>query len=233
MKGLRILAALALLCGCATQRAWVYAPTLPPVPGGPRPERTVVLPFRDARQNVNNNRLGLYLIPLFPFGWADFEVPEGMQGHVTSGLWTNYKPTEDYPKALADELRNAGMFREAYFDFKEGDADLAIQGTILSTKYEGKILSYCLSVYGPMLWFIGAPAATASNQLTVDLACVDLRTGRTLFSRRYDATPYRMTSWLYVMANDFNYPVMLAEVYRQFAADLVRALPPPKSAASR
>src|SRR5438552_3673535 len=39
MKGLRILAALALLCGCATQRAWVYAPTLPPVPGGPRPER--------------------------------------------------------------------------------------------------------------------------------------------------------------------------------------------------
>ena len=49
MKGLRILAALALLCGCATQRAWVYAPTLPPVPGGPRPERTVVLPFRDAR----------------------------------------------------------------------------------------------------------------------------------------------------------------------------------------
>ena len=41
-----------------------------------------------------------------------------------------------------------------------------------------------------------------------------------------------MTSWLYVMANDFNYPAMLAEVYRQFAADLVRALPPPKGAAS-
>ena len=124
------------------------------------------------------------------------------------------------------------MFREAYFDFKQGDADLAIQGTIVSTKYNGKILSYGLSAYGPLLWFVGAPAATASNQLAVDLACVDLRTGRTLFSQRYDATPYRKTSWLYVMANDFNYPAMLAEVYRQFAADLVRALPPPKSAAS-
>src|SRR5712692_6349191 len=124
MRCLRILAMLAVLSGCATQRAWVYAPTLPRVPGGMRPERTVVLPFRDGRQNVNSNRLALYLIPLFPFGWADFEVPEGEQSHVGSGLWTNYKPTEDYPKALAEEFRNAGLFRESYFDFKEGDADL-------------------------------------------------------------------------------------------------------------
>jgi len=112
MKSAGILV-LALVYGCATQHAWVYAPTLQRLPGRARPERAVVLPFRDARQNVNSNRLALYLIPLFPFGWADFEVPEGMQGHVTSGLWTNYKPTEDYPKALAEELQNAGLFREA------------------------------------------------------------------------------------------------------------------------
>ena len=97
MKGLRILAALALLCGCATQRAWVYAPTLPPVPGGPRPERTVVLPFRDARQNVNNNRLGLYLIPLFPFGWADFEVPDGVAISEAVALATELS-TDESPR---------------------------------------------------------------------------------------------------------------------------------------
>jgi len=232
MQRLRFLAVLALLAGCATQRAWVYAPTFPRVSAGPRPERMVILPFRDARQNVNRNRILLYLIPLFPFGWADFEVPEGIQMHITSGLWTNYKPTEDYPKALAEELKNAAMFREAYFDFKEGDADLAIQGSILSTKYDGKILSYGLSAYGPLLWFFGAPAATASNQLAIELDCKDLHTGQTLFSRHYDASPYRKISWLYVMANDFNYPTMLAEVYRKFVDDLIQTLPPPKNVPS-
>ena len=221
---LRVIIVASLLSACASQRAWVYQPIGQRM-GAPRPQRVVVLPFKDGRPNENRNRLLLYLIPIVPYGWANYEVPEGMQQHITSGLWTNYKPSEDYPKALAEELRNSAMFRESYFDFKEGDADLAIQGTIHSTRYDGKILSYGLSAYGPLLWFIGLPAGTASNDLSVELTCVDLKTGQTLLTRRYDAPQYHKTSWLYSMANDFNYPTMLADVYRQFTADLVRALP--------
>jgi hypothetical protein len=33
------------------------------------------------------------------------DVPECAAQHVTPTLWTNYKPTEDYPKALAEEPR--------------------------------------------------------------------------------------------------------------------------------
>ena len=59
----------------------------------------------------------MYLIPLMPFGWQTLDVPEGQQMHIFSGMWTNYKPSEDYPKALAEELTNANIFDEAYFDF--------------------------------------------------------------------------------------------------------------------
>jgi hypothetical protein len=91
----------------------------------------------------------LYLIPLFPFGWQDFKVPEGSQTHMTSGLWINYKPTEDFAKALATELQNARVFQEAYFDFGRGNADIIVHGKILGTQYSGKAISYGLSAFGP------------------------------------------------------------------------------------
>lgn len=214
-----------LLVGCATQRSWVYKANSYGTPAGARKEKVVVLPFNDARENVNRNLIPLYLIPIMPFGWANYEVPEGATQHITSALWTNYKPTEDYPKALAEELRSAGLFGGAYFDFKEGDAEFAIRGTLQSTKYSGKIFSYGLSVYGPVLWFIGLPAGSASNDLVVELRCDDLKAGRTLLTKRYRAPTYSATSFLYVMANDFNYPDMLAGVYKDFVQDLSHALP--------
>jgi hypothetical protein len=83
-----------LSLGCATTRAWKYTPE-------PRraTEPTVrvslaVLPFEDLRENVNRNRVRLYLIPLMPFGWADYETPEGEAQHITSSLW-QFKPSDD------------------------------------------------------------------------------------------------------------------------------------------
>jgi hypothetical protein len=197
-----------LLSGCATQKTWVYranAYAAATTPAG----KAVVLPYRDARQNQNTNMIMMYLIPVMPFGWTTQETPEGVMQHVTSTLWNNYKPVEDYPKALVEDLRNARLFSDAYFDFKEGDADYVIQGTI-----------YGLSVYGPLLWFIGLPAGTASNELSIELACTDKRSGRQILAKRYSAPEYRATSFLYVMANDFNYPDMLANVNKQFVDDL-------------
>jgi hypothetical protein len=211
-----------MIAGCATQRSWVYKTNPYAAPSAARKQKVVVLPFQDARKNENTNLIPLYLIPVFPFGWANYEVPEGATQHVTSGLWTNYKPTEDYPKALADELRASGLFGETYFDFKEGDADLAARGTIVNTRYQGKIFSYGLSAYGPMLWFIGLPAATASNELVVELTLDDLKAGRRLLTKHYEAPKYGSTSWLYVMKNDFNYPDMLADIYRRFVDDIRR-----------
>lgn len=209
-----------LATSCATQRSWVYKTNTYSAPAATTKRKAVVTPFEDARTNINRNMILMYLIPIMPFGWADYEVPEGATMHVTSAMWTNYKPTEDYPKALAEELRGARLFDDAYFDFKEGDADLAIRGRIQNTKYSGKIFTYGLSAYGPLLWFIGLPAASASNELELELTCDERKTGRRLLSKRYQASPYSSTSWLYVMKNDFNYPDMLAGIYRQFVDDL-------------
>jgi hypothetical protein len=213
-----------LVAGCATQRSWVYKPNSYASPAAARIRRVVVLPFRDARGNENKNRLAFYLIPLFPYGWVDYGAPEGASAHITSALWVNYKPTEDFPKALADELRASGLFREAYFDFKEGDADLAIQGTIVSTRYQGKVIGYGVSFFAGYLWLLGAPVSTASNDLDVELSCIDTKTSEVFFTKRYAAPQYSATSWIYTMKNDFNYPDMLAGVYRQFTADLARYL---------
>ena len=145
--------------------------------------------------------------------------------HVTSALWNNYKPVEDFPKALVEDLRAAKLYSDAFFDYKEGDAEYVIQGTINSTRYDGKVYSYGLSVYGPLLWFIGLPAGSASNELSIEVNCLNKKTGRTILSKRYTAPSYSATSFLYVMANDFNYPEMLANVNKQVVEDLRAALP--------
>lgn len=209
-----------LIMGCQSQKAWVYAPNQfqnkPPLSS----KKAVVQPFDDLRENDNSNNIRFYLIPLFPFGWADLKVPEGAQHHVFSELWINYKPTEDFPKALASEVQNARIFEEAHFDFGRGDADIIVSGKILNTEYSGKVFSYGLSVYGSLLWTVGLPAGTASNDLSVELYCIDASSNRQLFAKTYKVPTYSRWGWIYSMPNDFNYPDMLKDIYKQFVSDL-------------
>lgn len=211
---------IALTAGCASQKTWVYHANSYPPAAMNTGKKVVVLPFEDARENVNHNLSGLYAIPLMPYGWQTLNTPEGIQYHTTTGMWLNYKPTEDFPKALAEDLRNTGLFSDAYFDFRREGSDYAVEGKILSTKYEGRTLSYGLSVYGPDLWLIGFPCAWTENNLSLQLSLVNSRTDKTLFEKTYTAPPEKAFSWIYVIRNDFNYPDMMAEVDKQFCQDI-------------
>lgn len=210
--------------GCASEKTWVYHSNSYPLTTASTGKKVAVLAFEDGRENKNQNMWGIYMIPVVPYGWQHFNAPEGAQMHMTSGLWLNYKPTEDFPKALAEDLRKTGLFSESFFDYRKGNSDYAVSGKILNTKYDGYIISYGLSVYGPLLWFIGLPAASVNNELSVELSLVDCKTDRPLFSKVYTATPRKAVSWLYVMKDDFNYSEMLAEVNKQFCTDIVPAL---------
>lgn len=205
--------------GCASQKAWVYKPNNYSQPPNISDKTAVILPFVDTRDNINKNRIALYLIPLMPFGWADYNVPEGQQMHINSGIWINYKPTEDFAKALAQELRNTNLFKDAFFDFKKGNTDIMIKGEIISTKYNGKIITYGLSACGPLLWFIGFPAGTVSNELSIRLTCLDTKSNQTLFSKTYSAPRHSKVSWIYALKNDFNYPSMLRDIYADFISE--------------
>lgn len=92
--------------------------------------------------------------------------------HMTSGLWVNYKPVEDFPKALSAELQSARMFKDVGFDYKKGNSDIVI-GKILSTQYSGYLISYGLIVFAPYIWVVGLPATTVSNELSVELTAAD------------------------------------------------------------
>jgi len=212
--------AIILCSGCASQKSWVYRANTYPPAATVTEKKIAVLPFDDARNNENHDMWGIYLIPLVPYGSQTFDCPEGLPMHTTSGLWVNFKPTEDFPKALAEDLRNTHMFSDAFFDFRRESGDYAVKGKIISTKYVGRIISYGLSVYGPDLWLIGFPAAWTENDLSIELALVDAKTEKVLFSRTYTAVPRAGCSWIYAMDSDFNYAEMLAELNKEFCTDI-------------
>lgn len=160
------------------------------------------------------------MIPLVPWAPQNLNCPEGISQHANSGFWVNYKPTEDFPKALAEDLRNTRLFSDVFFDFRRDSGDYAVKGKIISTKYVGRIISYRLRIYGPDLWFFGFPATWTQNELSLELTLLDAKTEKNLFSKIYTATPRSSCSWIYYMKSDFNYAEMLAEVNKEFCADI-------------
>ncbi|MEN6622436.1 MAG: hypothetical protein ABFD50_12895 [Smithella sp.] len=202
-----------LFTGCASQRAWTYKAE-PFVPATPLLSRSVAVPpLSDQRENTNSNMVGMYAIPLMPMGWQDFNTPEGVQMHINSGLWI-FRPNEDFAKAIAEELQNSSMFKEVFFTHRPSDADLTLKGKIISTKYNGKLITYGLSVYGPLLWFIGFPSAYVSNDLSLQLELVDLKTNSVLWQQSFQKDSGSL-SFLYVMQPDFMYDNLLKEVMKE------------------
>ena len=132
---------------------------------------------------------------------------------------------DDYPKALVADLQGAGLFSNASFAPSEGDADYVVQGTIVTTKYDGRLWSYGLGPAGPILWLFALPAASASNTLAVELSCTDRRSGKQILSKRYAPPTYDSRSNLYARESDFEFAALLASVNREFTEDLRAALP--------
>ena len=128
-----------------------------------------VLPLEDERSNVNNFGGSLmYLIPLMPFGEWQYNRPDSAKTYLTIAEF-DFAPSEDLAKAIATSLRRSNLFENVYFSYGPGDSDLLVTGTIVSTEYKGKIYSYCLSVFGPNLWWLGLPAGSSYNQLALEL----------------------------------------------------------------
>jgi hypothetical protein len=211
---------MAVAAGCSTQRTWVYHPNSYPSPVATTGKKIAVLPFEDGRTNVNHDLAMLGLLPIIPYGWQHLDAPEGVNAHICSGIWINFKPTEDFSKALADDLKNTGLFSDSFFSYQREGSDYAVEGKVLSTRYDGYMITYCLGVYGVYLWFIGLPAGYTENQLSMELTLVNSSTDKPLFSKTYTATPTKDTSWIYDMKSDFNYSEMLQQVNLEFCHDI-------------
>lgn len=218
--------ALLLMTGCMTQRVWTYKAD-PPVKTKPLVNKSVaVTPLADDRENINYNKIFFMYIPLLPYGWMDLNTPEGGQMHVTSGLWL-FKPTEDIAKAIAEEINNSGIFKEAFFTNRASEAELNLRGNLKSTYYNGKLFSYGLSIYGADLWFIGFPAGSYKNDLEISLELVEYSTGKILWAETYKRD-YSKVSWIYVPGADFYYDQLLKEIMKEVIPSLKKNFSPEK-----
>ncbi|MCP4651932.1 MAG: hypothetical protein GY858_00910 [Candidatus Omnitrophica bacterium] len=206
------------ITGCATQRGWRYQAE-PAQEREPLINKSVAVPpFKDNRPDKNTNAVMMYLVPLMPYGWCDYSIPESGNTKLNSTDW-QFKPTEDLAKAAAEELRASGLFKEVFFTQRASEGDLVFQGTINSTRYWGKMYSYCLSVYGPNLWFLGLPAGTVNNELGVSFKLSD-NSAQDVIWERNASEVYNKTFNLYSMPSDFTYDILYKKILLDSLGDL-------------
>lgn len=179
-----------LLTGCGTTAKFVYpadSKALTKASAIPiAKKKVVVTPFDDLRGDSNQiGTLWLYLIPLMPGGAFTYERPDAARMFNTISAF-EFTPSEDLAKAAAYSLRQSNLFEDAFFSYgaDKDKADFQLKGEIHSTTYDGYIVTYGLSVFGPMLWFIGLPAGSSYNEIDLRLSLVDLQTGHEVWSRR-------------------------------------------------
>ncbi len=166
------------LTGCNTHAKWTY----PLSPSNLYRSPTVgsggtlaVLPFREARPVKNSAATSLlYLVPLVPYGWVNYERPEAARMFNTIAEY-DFQLDEDLAKAAVRSFEEGRLFVRVYFTFggEPRDADLILRGTARHTTYNGKIYSYGLSAFGPLLWFIGLPSGTSTNWIDITLSLTD------------------------------------------------------------
>ncbi len=211
-----------VISGCASQRGWRYS-VEPKKMREPLIDKSVAVPsFTDSRPDKNNNSLMMYLIPVVPFGWCNYSAPEGGGIKLTSVPIWQFKPAEDLAKAAAEELQAAGLFKEVFFTQRPSEGELVFSGTIKSTNYSGTMISYGLSAYGPLLWFVGFPAGSIHNELAVEFKLVDH--DKVLWSNNYKRNYDKFPFWMYSMPSDFRYDSLYKEIMLQSIVDLEREL---------
>jgi len=161
-----------LLSGCSMQRTFTYPMEPISVVNPDPPDVSIaVLPADDLRRTENRAATWfLYMVPLMPFGWADYERPEAAALFLTINRFDS-KVTEDVAKAIAQHLKRAGVAENVFFDFGSGaqNADYILETEIRNARYTGRLWSYGLSVFGPILWIFGLPIGQSDFELAMDL----------------------------------------------------------------
>lgn len=214
------IACMLLLVGCGTTGKFVYPDqmsTLFTASSEPLTEKSVaVIPFDDYRGSENSCWYPLYLIPLMPLSWGDYERPEAASMFLSIVKY-DITPSEDLAKATAVSLRHSNIFKDAFFTMggEKQNADYVLSGKIKMLKYQGKMFTYCLSVYGPVFWILGAPAGTSENRLVLELQLKN-KNGKVLWDWAIDKEEW-IVQWIYArMGHDCK---MFSKMYQEAMND--------------
>lgn len=209
----------ALLTGCGTTGKFIYPDDgrkLVCLSKTPKYQKKIaVTPFDEMRGN--NNQSGtffLFLVPLMPFGWVDYERPEAATIFLSVNRF-DFNPSEDLAKAAAYSLRKSGLFTDAFFTFggEKDKADLLLEGEIVSTEYIGSIWSYGLSAYHALLKIFGAPHGTSENHLILKLKVTKMGTNEKVWEKNYSLKKKIIQGFYYKLGHDVkSYSFLMQEV---------------------
>lgn len=214
-----------LLTGCGTTAKFVYPAQMSSLvqfdSSHVTTKKLAVLPFDDYRSDENSCMFPMYLIPLMPFGWGTYERPDAASMFL-SIISYDITPTEDLAKATAVSFRHSNLFEDVFYTMggEKDNADLVLRGRIKTLKYQGKIFTYGLSVYGPLLWFFGAPAGMSENRLALELTLSN-KAGKILWDWSMDKEDW-IVQWIYTrMGYDCK---MFTNIYQSGMNDAVSSL---------
>ncbi len=210
-----------LLAGCSTRAGWQYQPSATSVGGTPVPVTVAVEHFQDQRGTENSRYFWLCIIPLVPYCSADYKRPENANGFLTEAAY-NFRPSDDLAQATADELRQAGLFREVYVTDRTSDpnAQLLIRGYIVSTDWDGSAYSYLVGPYAGLFYVFGLPIGTAQGTLNLRLELVDNSNGQILWTQNISQSYEKTEGLYYNYAEDFGYPQMFHDGIKPAIASL-------------
>ena len=216
--------------GCTLYRTWQY----PPDPPGtllnvkaatPVSAKVSVKPFRDIRGEKVEQESWKVLIPFYPYAADAFDRPETAAA-PEGGAAVKINPSQDFARAVADELRNAGVFSSVTFAEGAGSdgADLVLNGTIRSSSGRRTLTTYMLGPIGAIFWVLGAPMGNASSVVEMDVQLAPASNpARTLWQYTMQYKAERLIGIYYGREESVeNYATAVQDTLRPALADLVK-----------
>ncbi len=146
-----------IFAGCSHQGRFVYPARAPisSVSATPNPVTICVLPAVDNRPK-GYRYAAIYILPLVPWGSVVNERPEGHGAFPTISRY-DFKPKSDIAQAIADHLKAAGVAQNIITSSPAPEDAYKLQTEVKSTRYNGKVMTYGLSIFAYPLYILGFP----------------------------------------------------------------------------
>ena len=171
----------------------------------------------------------LGFIPLIPTGFVEKEQPENSDQFVTIARF-HFDVQNDLAAAAIASLKASGLFSEvtkANNAAQAANADYIWRGSVNSTFYRGCMFSYCITYFfSPVLWVIGAPFGSSTNELGVNFELVERASGKVVWTYKYLNSDY-INHWIYARYDkDVSiYPRLMKEAMNGALYELSKKMP--------
>ena len=171
----------------------------------------------------------LGFIPLLPFGYVEKEQPENSEDFVSLERF-HFDVQNDLAAAAFMSLKASNLFSSvtrANNAAQAADADYIWRGSVSSTFYRGRMFSYCITYFfSPVLWVVGIPSGSSTNELAVKFELVERATGNVVWQYDYRNSDY-LNHWLYArVGQDVSlYPQLMKQAMNGALYDLSQKMP--------